>query len=213
MGVWERKQREKEQRRNSILDAARDLLAQKGLKGTTIAEIAKEVELSKGTIYLYFQNKDEIIKTIIKEVLNQEKELVESCLHGEGTTIERLEKLAVIYKKDLLENPFKLKLLQYYENIISEQIPPSSIFEECVETENEIIELFQKIFEKGIEDGSIREDIDTKTTAIATILIIYSSLSTLIEKSSAIYAHHGSSTQDLLDELFTIIIRSLKKEK
>ena len=54
MGAKERREREKEQRKSHILDAARELLLGKGMNATSINQIAKRAELSVGAIYFYF---------------------------------------------------------------------------------------------------------------------------------------------------------------
>ena len=60
MGIMERKLREKEQRIQEILNAARILFINKGYSSTTMLDIAQESELSRRTIYLYFKSKEEI---------------------------------------------------------------------------------------------------------------------------------------------------------
>jgi AcrR family transcriptional regulator len=61
MGIQERKKREKAQRRQQILAAAKKIVAAKGFRSTTINDIAREAELSPATIYLYFENKEELL--------------------------------------------------------------------------------------------------------------------------------------------------------
>jgi AcrR family transcriptional regulator len=60
MGIYERKQREKEQRKTEIINAARKVFSNKGFNTATMEEIASEAELSPGTLYLYFKNKEEL---------------------------------------------------------------------------------------------------------------------------------------------------------
>ncbi|MDL1893205.1 helix-turn-helix transcriptional regulator, partial [Sphingobacteriales bacterium CHB3] len=52
MGIIERKEREKEQRREEIVTAAEKIFFEKGLAIATMDEIAEAAELSKGTLYL-----------------------------------------------------------------------------------------------------------------------------------------------------------------
>jgi AcrR family transcriptional regulator len=66
-----RKEREKLNRRKEILEAALNLFASKGFMNTTLDEIAEASEFGKGTLYNYFKNKEEIINSIIEDVLNQ----------------------------------------------------------------------------------------------------------------------------------------------
>ena len=51
-----RKEREKEQRRNEIVDAAEKLFFEKGYEGVSMDDVARDAELAKGTLYLYFKN-------------------------------------------------------------------------------------------------------------------------------------------------------------
>ncbi|NIR14250.1 MAG: helix-turn-helix transcriptional regulator [Desulfobacterales bacterium] len=62
MGIEERKEREKQMRRRQIIDAAEKVFAEKGFSGATIENIAEQAELSPATLYLYFKNKDGIIR-------------------------------------------------------------------------------------------------------------------------------------------------------
>lgn len=67
MGVRERKEREKEQRRIDILDSARQAFLKHGLEQTSMDRIAQEAELAKGTLYLYFKNRDELLMALIAD--------------------------------------------------------------------------------------------------------------------------------------------------
>lgn len=65
MSIAERKEREKEQRRSDILAAAEKLFFARGYDGVTMDDIAKEVELNKATIYLYFKDKESLYFTVV----------------------------------------------------------------------------------------------------------------------------------------------------
>ncbi len=67
MGVQERRQREREARRKSVLDATRTLVRERGYNGTTTKQIAAACELSEATLFFYFQSKDEIFTSLLFE--------------------------------------------------------------------------------------------------------------------------------------------------
>ncbi|MCP4301285.1 MAG: TetR/AcrR family transcriptional regulator [Gammaproteobacteria bacterium] len=67
MGVAERREREREARKTSVLDAARSLLLERGFTGTTTKQIAEYCELSEATLFFYFKNKDEIFLSLLFE--------------------------------------------------------------------------------------------------------------------------------------------------
>lgn len=61
MSVTARREREREARRNRILDAAQRVFYAKGFDGTKMKDVAAEAQLGKGTLYLYFRTKEELI--------------------------------------------------------------------------------------------------------------------------------------------------------
>ena len=69
MGIKERKAREREMRRQQIMVAAKRVFTQRGYEKSTMEDIAREAELSPGTIYLYFKSKDELYASLCLRVL------------------------------------------------------------------------------------------------------------------------------------------------
>jgi len=58
MGISERREREKTERRKAILDCARSLILSQGVQRVSMEDIARKAELSKATVYLYFSSKE-----------------------------------------------------------------------------------------------------------------------------------------------------------
>ena len=69
MGIQERKEREKERRKQQILVAAKRVFSDKGFNKATMEDIAHEAELSPGTLYLYFKNKEELYASLSLRIL------------------------------------------------------------------------------------------------------------------------------------------------
>jgi len=70
MGIEERKQREKNERRRQILAAAMEIYDKEGYHGITMEKIAEAAELSRATLYLYFNTRDEILTHAILSFLD-----------------------------------------------------------------------------------------------------------------------------------------------
>jgi AcrR family transcriptional regulator len=68
-------QRRPEHRPEEILDAALRVFAQRGLHQTSLEEVAKEAGISKGTIYLYFKNKEELFVAAAQRVVPHPDEI------------------------------------------------------------------------------------------------------------------------------------------
>jgi AcrR family transcriptional regulator len=71
-----RRQREKEQRFQTILNAAETLFTEKGYHKTSITEIADLAEVSVGTVYFYFKNKDDLLAQLTESIGMQIRQLV-----------------------------------------------------------------------------------------------------------------------------------------
>lgn len=69
MGIQERRERERERRRQQIMVAAKTVFSQKGFAKATMEDIARAAELSPGTLYLYFKNKDELNASLSLRIL------------------------------------------------------------------------------------------------------------------------------------------------
>jgi AcrR family transcriptional regulator len=85
--------------RQSILDAAGKLIAGKGLKSTSLADIAKEVGISKGTLYYYYSTKNDIIYDIADIHLTQITEELLSWIDNIDHNISPEEILKVVLEK------------------------------------------------------------------------------------------------------------------
>ncbi|MEN6351320.1 MAG: TetR/AcrR family transcriptional regulator [Syntrophomonas sp.] len=77
------KEREKQLKRQVILEVASRLFSSRPFEAVTVDEIAREVGCGKGTIYLYFENKDHLLTCLIsQEMENLCKDIEEQCLHN-----------------------------------------------------------------------------------------------------------------------------------
>lgn len=87
MGIIERKERQKESLRMEILDAAREILLSDGYAQLSMRGIAKRIEYSPTTIYLYFKNKEELLYHLCDEVFERLLEIIETADTGATTAM------------------------------------------------------------------------------------------------------------------------------
>lgn len=96
MTIASRKQREKEEMRHLILEAARNIFLVKGYEHTSIRNIAEKIDYSPGTIYLYFKDKDEIFHALHEEGFRRMLEKMQPLQHVEDP-FERLKAMGKVY--------------------------------------------------------------------------------------------------------------------
>lgn len=116
MGVKERKERDKLERREQILQAAHDLFLEKGFEQVSIRNIAEAIEYSPATIYLYFKDKNEIFHALHTQAFGKFNEYQQS-LPQITDPLDRLMFMGKAYMQ------FSLKHPEYYDIMFIMQAP------------------------------------------------------------------------------------------
>lgn len=105
MSVKQRRQREKENLRQLILDTAREMFAEEGYASVSMRKIADEIEYSPTTIYLYFKDKNDLLRQICEETFAKLGKKLESIGKKHGKTLESLRRGLRAYVEFGLEHP------------------------------------------------------------------------------------------------------------
>lgn len=164
MGIKERKIREKQLRRKEILESAEKLFSGKKGLNSTMDDLAEKTELGKGTLYLYFPNKESILQALAEKGIALLRKRLNRIIIDSKTGVELLSDNGDTFVKFLKEKPFYASLiLKYEKTIILDKESDAKVL--LVEP---ILEILHKILENGKNDGTIRIDIGTKE--LVTIL-------------------------------------------
>lgn len=87
-------ERRKDARPGEILDAALDLFVEKGFAATRLEDVAQRAGVSKGTVYLYFDSKDDLFKSVIRSGMVRAIEEAEKLVAGfEGSSADLLRQI------------------------------------------------------------------------------------------------------------------------
>ncbi|HTR98087.1 MAG TPA: TetR/AcrR family transcriptional regulator [Candidatus Acidoferrales bacterium] len=151
-------QRRKEARPAEILDAALQEFATRGFAATRLEDIARRAGCTKGTIFLYFENKEDLFKAIVREnLLPAIYEAEARAANHEGTPGELLREL-VRARWDMMVNS---RLSAVPKLVFSEagNFPDlvRYFYDEIVARSHA---LFAKVLRAGIEQGEFRDDLD-----------------------------------------------------
>jgi len=122
MGIADRKEREKEELRSLILEAAKGLFLEKGVDKTSIRNIADKIEYSPGIIYHYFRDKNEIFHALHQGGFQAFGEQMQ-VLNAVQNPMERLKAMGRIYIKFAMENP------DMYDLMFIKEAPIDHIFD------------------------------------------------------------------------------------
>lgn len=160
MSTLSRREREKQQRKNDIIEAAEGLFSEKGFKSTTVQEISERLELSKGTIYLYFKSKEELYLSVcIKGVAGFGDDLEAAAESAQGPE-DRIKTVYLAYIKHSLQQPSIFRVLRdtFIEHV--RQNLHASTIEEISGIIRNWLEYESGLVQEGIESGIFRQDLD-----------------------------------------------------
>jgi len=164
MGVKERRALEKELRRKQILDAARKLLFETGMKAISINKIANEAELGVGTIYFYYKNKEEIFAALQEEGLNLLHKEIEKIYKNKKEADQKLKEMGVTYLQFTNKKKDYFDIISYFLSS-SEVIFPPELKTQIDLSGNKIISLIASTVDDGIKDGLFKS-IDSRRFSI-----------------------------------------------
>src|SRR5499433_4320610 len=96
MGVQERRERERMETREKILDAARELFITEGFEGVSMRKVAEKIEYSPTAIYVHFADKQELFRELCHQDYARLAEVFQSSVMSTDPT-ERLKQIGAIY--------------------------------------------------------------------------------------------------------------------
>ena len=175
MGITERKAREKERRRKEIVDAAERLFFRKGFEHVRMDEIAEEAELSKGTLYLYFRNREDLHFAVVLRGLGILDGLVRDAYRPDRTGLENILAMGEAYVR------FFREYTDYFRSILSFDATKFEKVDEAARMqilgEGSPLVFFMEVLRQGQADGSITGEVPAEQLAI----ILWSQVSGVFE--------------------------------
>jgi AcrR family transcriptional regulator len=139
-------------RTQEILAAARTLLDQRGLEAMTMEEIAAAAGVAKGTLYLYFHSKDELIQAMITTVGESILRDVQTAVKNPGTPAERLIRMVSVLLEYL--NRERLLFPIYARELFKgKKESREGFWSRYQEIEEEFLALVTGLFAEGIASG------------------------------------------------------------
>lgn len=199
LGVAERKLREKERRRHEILDAAEALFDEKGLQQATMDDVAERTELSKGTLYLYFRNKDALYLGINLRAKRQLRQMMEQAFQAGGTGRDKVRALGAAYLAFCQRYPNYHLMMSHCHAQEGLQREHNLFAEEAHLHGERALGLLVQALQEGQSDGSLRRDFDPLPTAILLWAQLQGLMDILEAKGEHLERDLGLSAQSLQD--------------
>ena len=204
-----RKEREKERRRSEIIDAAEQLFSDKGFDGVSMDDVAKATDLARGTLYLYFINKESLYYAVVARGAVVLNEMFRDGIGKGRTGAEKLLSTGMAFYE------FSQKYPEYYEMFVTAQSPCFTLQDDnsdlIASAGQENFQIVCECIVEGIADGSLRHDIDPVKTAcflmLSTQIIVHQTPSL-----GAALAIKGDSHREFVKYSLDLMMKSITTE-
>lgn len=208
-----RKKEPKSVHRENIASAASTLFMQKGIAATSMDDIAKAAGYSKATLYVYFENKEEIVGILVLDSMRKLYGYIASALEQQETTKERYDFICHGLVQYQEEFPFYFKMVLDKINIDFENHNYLPEEKETYQVGEEINEKIKDFLISGIEKGDLRDNLKI----MPTIFNFWGMLSGIIQlatnKEEYIKSVMGLSKSQFLEYGFQMLYCSIENKE
>lgn len=187
----------KEDVKKEIIIKSREIISKMGYKKSSTEEIAKSLNKTKGALYHYFENREEIIREVLKYEGQFVKEAVNKALLGEEDPEKQLYIFFLIRAKQVFE------LWSFYQSVIAEYFNRYSFIMNAL---SEYTAEEQTILERIIRDGNKKKVFNVKNVGLTSRSLIKAM------RGYDFFMFQGERFEDIEDEItetIRIIINGL----
>ena len=204
-----RKKEPRSVHRENIMSAASALFMERGISATSMDDIAKAAGYSKATLYVYFENKEEIVGILVLNSMKKLDGYISSALIQHETTKARYDFICRGLVQYQEEFPFYFKMVLDKINIDFESKEYLPEEKETYQIGEEINEKIKNFLLSGMEKGDLRSDLDI----MPAIINFWGMLSGIIQlaanKEEYIKKSMGLSKIKFLEYGFSLVYHSI----
>lgn len=194
MGTSERKEREKERKKQLMLEAAEELILEKGLDSLNMDEVAERAEVSKGSLYHYFKNKTDVVLGICTKATDMLSGQIADVLTKDIPGIEMVYTIGETFLNFVRSHPEFFRSMRFFDSLKdTNQLGESEYIEMCQGNMNTSFTSMVRAIQIGMHDGSINSDYDAKELAV----LLWSTSQGLVNMA---YLHQNTPHFQLLEE-------------
>ena len=210
MGITERREREKAERRRTILNCARELILTQGVEKISMEDIAHKAELSKATIYLYFSSKETLLNEICEDAA---RGFLEHCGPFLDTGLTGVEAIKCFWRGyvELFGSSDEMIIIYKVRNYLASSLSVFLLNEETKSQHvDKILDAIKITIDQCKAEGVFDPDLDS---AMATRLLL-STFSVILEKAARMppEARKSPVIMEELSNTFQLIIRGFARE-
>lgn len=204
-----RKKEPRSVHRDNIASVASELFTERGISSTSMDDIAKAAGYSKATLYVYFENKEEIVSILVLDSMKKLCSYISSALQHQTSTRAKYDLICKELTRYQDEYPFYFKMMLDKINVNFENQDFFPEEKESYEIGEEINEMIKGLLLSGIESGDLRRDIELMPISFSCWGMLSGLILLAANKKDYIQKTMDMSRNEFLQHGFNMIYQSI----
>src|ERR1700736_4676946 len=201
----------RERQRRRILAAAEELFDIRGIDRVPIADIVAAAGIRASTLYEYFSNKDEIVWTLVEELMLQgSASVLEATDTTRGPALARITALLEAFVNELVDHPQRVRLMAQFDAMYARDWSA----ERLLALEDRLFpgrfEPLSNLIREGITDGSLRSNLDPDLTMHSVVNAVVGAQRRLASLGNRVEQEYGQPIEVLFRETVRILLLGLR---
>lgn len=192
----------RENQRERILAVAERLFIEKGLDSVSLSDIARATRMTRNTLYEYFPNKQEVAWAIFQKIVEEWSGENRATLQSrEGNGFQQVERIITLLFDLLKAHPDHMRFIVEFNTLYAREGNPVRMRQVIVQTWAEAYDVLAQMIRQGIEDSSIRPDVNPSLLSAAILNMVNSVVSRFALFGGLISDEYGIPAQDIYPEI------------
>jgi len=201
----------RERQRRRILDAAEELFDIRGIDRVPIADIVVAAGIRASTFYEYFSNKDEIVWTLVEELMLQSAaRVLEATKAATGPALVKITALLETFGDELVDHPQRVRLMAQFDALYARDWSA----ERLLALEDRLFpgrfKPLSDLIQEGIADGSLRSSLDPDLTLHSVLNAVVGAQRRLVSLGNRVEQEYGQPIEALFRETVRILLLGLR---
>ncbi|RAR44219.1 hypothetical protein DP091_09345 [Paenibacillus sp. MDMC362] len=179
MSELNKREKKFEARNELILQAAERLIMDSGYHALKMSDIADTLEIAKGTLYLHYKSKEELVFELIKPKMTEFREIVESTVSEDFHPVQQVERII----DEALSSSFFTFVLTSFPDMGA--IFAEAKAKELQSIQDKVIACFERIIERGKRERVFTEDLPTHFSALQLMQVLDPLVYTLLVREDS----------------------------
>lgn len=201
----------RERQRRRILAAAEELFDIRGIDRVPIADIVAAAGIRASTLYEYFSNKDEIVWTLVEELMRQSStRILEAAEEATGPALAKITALLEAFGNELVNHPQRVRFMAQFDAMYARDWSA----ERLLALEDRLFpgrfEPLSNLIRDGIADGSLRPDLNPDLSMHSVLNAVVGAQRRLASLGNRVEQEYGQPIEVLFRETVRILLLGLR---